>query len=93
MPYRAASSFLTFFLRRSPLRTVGGVPAPLGYTPMPARRQGSGQTGMLALADVLNLCGIEANFQRFMNKLKDMGARVGSYFQHPKVQYAAAPTM
>jgi transposase len=33
---------------------------------------------------------LESNFQRFMNKLKGLPAHVKSYFQHPKVQYAAA---
>jgi transposase len=32
---------------------------------------------------------LESNFQRFMNKLKNLRAHVRSYFQHPKVQYAA----
>ena len=36
---------------------------------------------------------LESNFQRFMNTLKDLPAHVSSYFQHPKVQYAAAPVM
>jgi transposase len=36
---------------------------------------------------------LESNFQRFMNKLKELPAHVRSYFQHPKVQYAAATTM
>jgi transposase len=35
---------------------------------------------------------LESNFQRFMNKLKELPAHVKSYFQHPKVQYAAATT-
>ena len=33
---------------------------------------------------------LESNFQRFMNKLMDLPRHVRSYFQHPKVQYAAA---
>jgi transposase len=36
---------------------------------------------------------LESNFQRFMNRLKEMPAHVMSYFQHPKVQYAAADIM
>jgi transposase len=36
---------------------------------------------------------LESNFQRFMNKLKGLPAHVKSYFQHPKVQYAAAAYM
>ena len=36
---------------------------------------------------------LESNFQRVMNLLKALPARVSSYFQHPKVQYAAAPIM
>ena len=36
---------------------------------------------------------LESNFQRVMNLLKALPARVSSYFQHPKVQYAAAPVM
>jgi hypothetical protein len=35
---------------------------------------------------------LESNFQRFMNKLEELPAHVKSYFQHPKVQYAAATT-
>jgi transposase len=33
---------------------------------------------------------LESNFHRFMNTLKQLPAHVTSYFQHPKVQYAAA---
>jgi transposase len=33
---------------------------------------------------------LESNFQRFMNKLKELPGHVKSYFQHPQVQYAAA---
>jgi transposase len=33
---------------------------------------------------------LESNFQRFMSKLKELRAHVKSYFQHPKVRYAAA---
>jgi len=33
---------------------------------------------------------LETNFQRFMNQLKELPNHVKSYFQHPKVQYAAA---
>ena len=36
---------------------------------------------------------LESNVQRFMNKLLDLSERVMSYFQHPKVQYAAATPM
>ena len=36
---------------------------------------------------------LESHFQRFMNKLKGLPAHVKSYFQHPKVQYAAAANM
>ena len=36
---------------------------------------------------------LESNFQRFMNTLKELPTHVRSYFQHPKVQYAAAPGM
>jgi len=35
---------------------------------------------------------LESNFQRFMEWLKGLPAHVRSYFQHPKVQYAAADT-
>jgi hypothetical protein len=33
---------------------------------------------------------LESNFQRFMNKLQELPARVKSYFQYPQVRYAAA---
>jgi transposase len=33
---------------------------------------------------------LRSNFQRFMEWLQDLPAHVRSYFQHPKVQYAAA---
>ena len=36
---------------------------------------------------------LESNFQRFMNTLKELPRHVMSYFQHPKVQYAAANSM
>lgn len=36
---------------------------------------------------------LESNFQRFMNKLKELPGHVMSYFQHPKARYAAANTM
>jgi transposase len=36
---------------------------------------------------------LESNFQRFMNRLKGLPAHVKSYFQHPKVRYAAASIM
>jgi transposase len=36
---------------------------------------------------------LEGNFERFMNKLRDLPEHVRSYFQHPKVQYAAATPM
>jgi transposase len=36
---------------------------------------------------------LESNFQRFMSRLKELPAHVRSYFQHPKVQYAAASIM
>lgn len=35
---------------------------------------------------------LESNFQRFMNRLQEWPAHVKRYFQHPKVQYAAAST-
>jgi transposase len=35
---------------------------------------------------------LESNFQRFMNQLEKLSAHVKSYFLHPKVQYAAAPS-
>ena len=36
---------------------------------------------------------LECNFQRFMNRLMELPTHVMSYFQHPKVQYAAADIM
>jgi transposase len=36
---------------------------------------------------------LESNFHRFMNKLKGLPNHVMSYFQHPRVQYAAAPSI
>ena len=36
---------------------------------------------------------LESNLQRFMNKLIDLPRHVRSYFQHPKVQYAAATNL
>jgi transposase len=36
---------------------------------------------------------LESSFQRFLNKLKELPAHVRSYFQHPKVQYAAGATL
>jgi len=36
---------------------------------------------------------LESNCQRFMSKLKNLRDHVQSYFQHPKVQYAAAAGM
>jgi transposase len=34
---------------------------------------------------------LESNFRRFMQTLKELPSHVKSYFQHPKVQYAAIP--
>jgi transposase len=50
-----------------------------------------GQVNAERLPDTMQ--ELESNFQRFMDKLKDLPARVKSYFQHPKVQYAAAAHM
>ena len=36
---------------------------------------------------------LESSLQRFMNLLKELPAHVRSYFQHPKVQYAAATAL
>lgn len=36
---------------------------------------------------------LESNFQQFMNKLMALPSHVRSYFQHPKVQYAAATNL
>jgi transposase len=36
---------------------------------------------------------LQSNVQHFMTKLQGLPQRVKSYFQHPKVQYAATPTV
>jgi hypothetical protein len=47
----------------------------------------NGQVNAAALPDTKH--ELESNIQRFLYKLKALPAHVRSYFEHPKVQYAA----